>query len=115
MINILEHNVRATADFHQRGQDGVQASGVKGELLNNGNFIFVWKDGKYMKMVLTQNDGRIIEDGYMLSDEVDKSNWKNSAIWKHGSKGFYYIQNFKVYKGTAQYFLTSNPGLPHKS
>ena len=72
-MNILE-NTDATADFYQQNLDGVQASDVKGELLNNGNFIFVWRDSPFMKMVLTQNDGSIIEEGYMLLDEVEESN-----------------------------------------
>ena len=98
-MNILE-NTDATADFYQQNLDGVQASGVKGELLDNGNFIFVWRDSPFMKMVLTQNDGSIIEEGYIFLDEVEESNWKNSANWKHGSKGFYYIEKFKGNKGT---------------
>ena len=92
---IILENVAATADFHQQKLIGVQASDVEGELLKNGNFIFVWNNGPFKKMVLTENDGSVIEEGYMRLNQVDESNWKNSAIWMHGSKGFYYISNFK--------------------
>ena len=107
-MNLLAHiedNTHATADFHQRNLEGVQAYDVKGELLNNGNFIFIWRDSPFMKMVLTQNDGSYIEEGYMHLDEVDESNWKNTKNWSHGSKWFYYITNFQGNKRNGKYCI----------
>ena len=79
--------LRATADFRQHG---IQAKGVDGHLLDNGNFIFLWRDGGYFKMVLTNNDGTKIKNGY-LSDPG--TTWKDTNTWNR-NKDAYSISNF---------------------
>merc|ERR1711936_413332 len=49
---ITSASKQATADFSQANLPGVQAKGVWGTLLDNGNLIFQWKDGGLVKMVL---------------------------------------------------------------
>ena len=85
----------ATADFFQKNIPGVRSSRVKGKLLENGNFIFSWEDGSHRKMILTENDGKHILNGYMKRNSVDESNWKDTTNWKSKSAdGFYFIKNF---------------------
>ena len=89
-------NIQATADFHQRNLDGVQAKMLKGEHLDNGNFIFSWENDVNRKMVLTRNNGEHLETGYMKQRNVDDSNWKDPSNWIGRSKSeFYSISNFR--------------------
>ena len=94
----LDHvgaNSAATGDFFQKNIADVRSLKVKGKLLENGNFIFSWEDGSHRKMVLTQNDGKHILNGYMERISVDESNWKDTNNWiKRSADGFYFIKNF---------------------
>ena len=79
----------ATADFSQGNMGGIQASGVSGILLSDGNFVFFWIDGGYRKMVLTRNDGETLQAGYLDSSS---NNWRDPFDWIHAD---YTISNFK--------------------
>jgi len=68
----------AHADFSQSNLNGIQAKNVEGVLLPDGNFIFVWRNEGYKKMVLTDNQGDILKAGY-VRDAVP--GWDNPATW----------------------------------
>ena len=85
----VHSNITATADFHQKNLNGTQAYDIIGELLQNGNFIFTWDDISIRKMVLTRNNGEILQAGYV---EVNSNDWENPFAWEHGG---YFITNFK--------------------
>ena len=100
VLEQVDKNIKATADFLQQNIAGVQASNVKGELLANGNFVFSWIDGANRKMVLTGNNGEYVEHGYMPLGSISGSNWKNASNWSERSTdGFYSITNFVGKKG----------------
>ena len=81
--------IRSTADFHQGNLEGIQAEGTSGILLSDGNFIFKWKDGNLLKMVLTNNDGSFIKSGFVAGAST---NWQDSSSWSNGG---YSISNFQ--------------------
>ena len=85
----------ASADIHQQNV-GVLGTGVKGTLLDNGNFIFKWEtSGGYFKMVLTKNDGSRITSGYL--SPASRSTWKDYSTWTD-NRGGYWITNFNALK-----------------
>jgi len=75
---IGEYLTEAHADFSQSNLNGIQAKNVEGVRLPDGNFIFVWRDEGYKKMVLTDNQGDILKAGY-VRDAVP--GWDNPATW----------------------------------
>ena len=86
----------ASADFYQANVEGIQSSGVKGHLLDNGTFIFVWFDGNNKKMVQTTNKGKPIKAGYLSI--YSSESWKDPSTWTDGGD-FYRIENFKGKRG----------------
>ena len=61
-------------------------------ILDNGNFIFVWKNGGYWKMVLTNNKGETLKDGWVRPGAP----WKDTSKWTiNKPAGFYSISNFR--------------------
>ena len=68
----------ASADFSQANLPGIQAKGLKGHLLEDNTFIFVWVNGGYRKMVQTSNQGATIKTGYITSSSPS---WRNSSTW----------------------------------
>ena len=97
--------VRATADISQSNLNGVQSQDVNGHRLDNGNFIFSWKDGSYRKMVLTKNDGTEIKHGYVTHPGTT---WKDPITWKKMTIFYYSISNFKGSKGVYSFNVTSH-------
>jgi len=92
--------VKATADFNERAMEGIQAHGVNANMCQDGKFIFLWKDaskGK-CKMVLTQNDGTAIKDGYVRG--LDNTNWQDPKEWITEARPLYSIVNFRGVKKT---------------
>ncbi len=89
-------SIGATADFSQSNVGGVQSQGVSGELLNNGNFIFMWRDDGYFKMVLTSNSGNKIKDGYVYAPG---RTWKDPNTWETARlrPNTYSITNFRAF------------------
>ena len=67
----------------------MKASAVSGYPLQNGNFIFTWDDTSIRKMVLTRNNGEILQAGYV---EVNSNDWEDPFAWEYGG---YFITNFK--------------------
>ena len=104
VLGHLSEHTRATADFYQQNLGGVQVyrleyEGLEGQLLQNGNFIFVLDNSHARKMVLTDNNGTHVKYGYMTLSKVDAFNWKNTDNWIESSI-YYYIKNFRGEKGT---------------
>ena len=101
---ILDHvlqNIRGVAEFREKCEECYEKYRVledysRGELLDNGNFIFSYKGDVKRKMVLTRNNGEHVESGYMYVDEM---NWKNPANWMEKSKNYYSINIFVGTKG----------------
>ena len=91
----LEYFRAATGDFHQRDEIGIQASGLKGHVLENGNFIFSWIDENMRKMVLTTNKGEVMEAGHVDEDVED---WTDVSTWIN-HRGEYWITNFEGVSG----------------
>ena len=61
--------------------------------MENGNFIFVWRNGGYWKMVLTTNKGETMKDGWVRNPGTS---WKDTSKWTiNKPAGFYSISNFK--------------------
>ena len=85
--------ISATADMHQQNLKGVQAYGVQGYRLSNGNFIFSL-DTDYKKMVLTTNNGTKLAGGYMTWNNVKGNNWKDTSLWTHNGD-YFTLSNFR--------------------
>ena len=81
----------AYASFRQANFKKNVAQRVNGYRLANGNFIFLWKNAPYFKMVLTTNTGKYIKDGYV---KFPGKTWKNPATWTNHSPKFYTIVGF---------------------
>ena len=95
----------ATADFSQSNIGGVQAQGINGHPLENGNFIFIWRDGATWKMLLTKNDGTTIKDGYVVDPGT---NWNKPNSWSvtRLRPTYYSLNNFKgSYQGLFYNYL----------
>ena len=86
-------NMAAVADFDQTNKQGIEAVGLEGYRLQDGSFIFSWVDGKYRKMVLTDNSGVIVKTGFVA---VAVKTWKEFSVWK--SSDIYSISNFMGFK-----------------
>ena len=86
--------VSAKADMHQENLQGVQASGLHGYRLSNGDFIFSWRDTDYKKMVLTTNNGTKLAGGYMSWNIVKGGNWADTSLWTLNGD-YYTLSNFK--------------------
>ena len=84
----------ATADFSQLALAGVQSKSRIGFKLHNGDFIFFWDNTNYRKMVLTKNNGSVVQDGYM---DLPAEGWRDTSVWMKG--GGYTILNFGGYTG----------------
>ena len=101
ILDLTEPYKHATADFKQHNLTGIQISGAKGDRLQNLDFIFSWIDGNLGKMVVTNNDGKILKVGYMEVSETKKKSafgvkrWKNVTQWKGDKPGSYFISNFR--------------------
>ena len=83
----------AVADFDQTDKQGIEGAFLEGYRLQDGSFIFSWVDGKYRKMVLTDNSGVIVKTGFLA---VSVRTWKDSSEWK--SSDIYSISNFMGFK-----------------
>ena len=97
-------NIRAVAEFREQCEENYKKYCVledfsRGELLDNGNFIFSYEGDGKRKMVLTRNNGEHLESGYMKKTSVDELNWKNPANWMGKSKNYYSIDTFEGTKG----------------
>ena len=89
-ISVVKEFNAASADFHQANLNGT--SEVEGHLLNDGDFIFVWVNDGFRKMVLTTNKGITIKAGYLRTSSPES--WSNPSTWiDNGS--FYTIKNFR--------------------
>lgn len=75
---IGEFLTEAHADFSQSNLNGIQAKNVEGVRLPDGNFIFVWKDEGFKKLVLTDNQGDVLKAGYVRDAAPG---WENPATW----------------------------------
>ena len=77
----------ATADLSTKGSQQ-KHSDIPSVLLHNGNFIFAFEGQTRRKMVLTRNDGEILQSGHL---NLDLDDWKDPFVWKIGE---YTISNF---------------------
>ena len=79
--------------MHQANLDGVQASGLQGILMSNGNFLFSW-DTDYKKMILTTNNGTKLAGGYMRWNKVKEDSWMDTSLWTHNGD-YFTLSNFQ--------------------
>ena len=83
-------------DFSQDNL-GVVANDVHGTLVEDGNFIFHWDDGRFRKMVLTDNFGVFKKTGYVNRNwGKPKETWTNTETWLGKKAWGYRILNFNV-------------------
>ena len=85
----------ASAMFKERGS---RRKNVPGYLLDNGNFIFIWSNRGYYKMVLTSNQGTQLHSGYVrVPSNTWEKLWKDSSTWAlaGGKADYYTIADFQ--------------------
>ena len=79
----------AQMDFKQH--DKVLITEVGGIPIEKGNFLFYVDQDGFRKMVLTDNAGNFITNGYVFN-RVPPETWQESSTWTNNNA--YYIDNF---------------------
>ena len=80
---------------------GIAYRRAKGVLVEGGGkFIFYWDDpvGTFRKLVLTDNDGKKLQSGYLIRnrDVQTEDTWKDDSTWHNRGTADYGITNFKA-------------------
>ena len=70
----------------------MQSKNRLGFKLDTGDFIFYWDDAPFRKMVLTMNNGSVMQSGYM---ELPAEDWKDISAWNKDKGNT--ILNFQGY------------------
>ena len=81
----------ATADFSQNNLCGFKVPDLKGHRLQNGDFIFSWRN----KMVLTDNQGCVKKWGMV---EYGTMSWQDPSTWITYDSRQYTVSNFILFK-----------------